>query len=1714
MSAFDPRLRPSSLLRTRNRRRWVDQRREPKLLRRLRMEPLEQRCLLDVGSAAASGCDGGFAFGSHQPALLETLAVASASAVEGDRDLVYMGVDRLPQAATNPGLLLIADPAMDLTAPWHAPASNPGAGFRVDEGITGLAFVPLEGLWASTFSSSLGQSWLLGIDPDSDGIQSRQPITHLGQPLAIGDLAVEPGQGTLVGIGCAGAALGQLYQIDPATGSASWYAGTPSELAVRGLGDALAFDGNTLYAAGTDPVDGSAWLFVESSSGSGFVALDRPINGMTVRPHDGALIGSLVEGDAGGDALVVIDVATGATRTVHSTPPGHGTIGDVAFRHESTPVGLKTVHHADFETGLAGYVADNSGGANVGLWHHSLGRRLDGLPGHTPSHNWYYGAFETSYGRGHYVANENHKGTLTSPEISIPDCGTTIVSFSYLLGTRPAPDVDFVEVIVVDEAGHHNIILSRAAGNLPETQGAWTTATYDLSDYAGQAVSIEFFFDTRTLVEIDPEGWYIDDVMVVNLCPTEPNLTGYKWNDSDGDHEWDAGEPGLQGWSLHAYVDQNHNFRLDQDEFDPGPAATATTDVQGQYEMWLLPGDFIIVEELKEAVPPGDPWEQTFPCVPVLAAGLNPGSLASGGYPVTLGQGDQIHGSSGAAELPNFGNWNDPAHDEPATISGYKWNDLDADGEWDAGEPGLNGWTIYIDENLNGQPDVGERATVTANDGTHDGAYLFENLDPGAYTIREIVPAGWGQTYPDDPDFEHVVTVVSGQEFRGGFGVAEPPNFGNHQPPESPEIALDFGDAPERLTDGSGYPTLRATGGARHRIVDGLYLGVAAPDAEPDGQPEPNAKGDDGDTDSGNTGPNWHDERGVRFLSPLVPGQPAEIEVTVTNRSGSEAFVNAWIDFNADGDWDDTFNGIGEHVLVDVPVPEVKLGSTTYQFTIVVPEEAAAGATFVRVRLSTTEGLSYSDPAAMPDEEAPDGEVEDHRVFIDLINTTTVQFITPLSLFRTDGPFVRPPASQIAVAGYVWHDEDGDGAWDAGEPGLNGVTVYVDLNDNDQRDAGEPAFPTTHDGSNDGAFWFGTAQFLGGLPGTFTLRAEVPDDIQSFPGGPDFQHRVSLPEEVDDDTRVIGEFETAEPPNFGIATDFVNDPPNDKGTIIGYKWHDLNQNGQWDTDEPERAGWLVYIDLDNNDVFDPDEPSSITDAEGRYVFPDLVPGDYTLREDTTDLSDGTFVVQRFPTHGEIVVNVVGGSVVEGERGVAESPNFGSFEYSPYVRPADRPPENWLSHSDWLTLKTALRPWQSFTINNPTGKTLTIASIDAVVGPVCDHLVEIWTDEGMRVEPEDFPREMEAGDGPLTFFAFYKPDAPDWQDDPDTPRNEEAIPPHTFSGDDHLEIVTDLDGGTNFRVRLVGASTFDSDIFYDGVVNRRDLEELNEVLSRKTPTRPGDLGWDPTSDINVHDPNGAGMMPEIGLGDLGPLNVEFNRVRAPFLDLNVDNDSGVRGVDVVRKLGTDSEQDASLANFEEFLLDSMKVELNNAMDASEGWLSYDGKQGPSVVISGLGSIDIYESALQNVRYTNSVTDPNPTPRVIAFQAKGDQGFQYDIDGDGTDDVYQQDGNVPHTILIIAASGDGTVLAAEAAQIEQPAMSAAGAGPFAPAVDAALFESNEGTSGNTGSELVLSQEAVDVILGLSAHGECDQAEGPGIAAKKNFLTEIGFLTDDGS
>lgn len=277
-----------------------------------------------------------------------------------------------------------------------------------------------------------------------------------------------------------------------------------------------------------------------------------------------------------------------------------------------------------------------------------------------------------------------------------------------------------------------------------------------------------------------------------------------------------------------------------------------------------------------------------------------------------------------------------------SSITGIKWLDANADGVRDAGENGLEGVWIYIDLDGDNRIDLGEPSTQT----DENGGYRLNFPGAGTYTIREVLAPGFQQTFPGPTaDNEHTITLtgnpVTDADIVAGL------NFGN-------SLTVDFGDAPATY------------GAAAHGLNSNLRLGIEW-DAEAANQPSIDALGDDingtsvpDDEKDGGTSVT-DDEDGVTQLRAFQPGANA-VSVTAQNGTGSSAFLNAWFDFNHDGDFLDS----GEHVVQNQVLAS---GTQTVSFTA--PDDLVTGTTFARFRYSTESGIG-------PFGIASDGEVEDY----------------------------------------------------------------------------------------------------------------------------------------------------------------------------------------------------------------------------------------------------------------------------------------------------------------------------------------------------------------------------------------------------------------------------------------------------------------------------------------------------------------------------------------------------------------------------------------------------------------------------------------------------------------------------------------------------------------------------------------------------------------
>jgi hypothetical protein len=80
----------------------------------------------------------------------------------------------------------------------------------------------------------------------------------------------------------------------------------------------------------------------------------------------------------------------------------------------------------------------------------------------------------------------------------------------------------------------------------------------------------------------------------------------------------------------------------------------------------------------------------------------------------------------------------------PSEIHGTVWFDSDHDGKRMDIESLLEGWSVFLDLDFNGEFSEGEPITTT----DASGAYSFIDLLPGSYSVNERIPHQWQQTFP------------------------------------------------------------------------------------------------------------------------------------------------------------------------------------------------------------------------------------------------------------------------------------------------------------------------------------------------------------------------------------------------------------------------------------------------------------------------------------------------------------------------------------------------------------------------------------------------------------------------------------------------------------------------------------------------------------------------------------------------------------------------------------------------------------------------------------------------------------------------------------------------------------------------------------------------------------------------------------------------------
>ncbi|HSJ58072.1 MAG TPA: SdrD B-like domain-containing protein [Anaerolineae bacterium] len=367
---------------------------------------------------------------------------------------------------------------------------------------------------------------------------------------------------------------------------------------------------------------------------------------------------------------------------------------------------------------------------------------------------------------------------------------------------------------------------------------------------------------------------------------------------------------------------------------------------------------------------------------------------------------------------------------------------------------------------------------------------------------------------------------------------------------------LDCGDAPD-----PAYPTLLASNGACHVFSPNApgTLGALV-DLEVDGQPSAAADGDDLSGED--------DEDGVTFASALAPGGTAAVDVIVS----ADGYLNAWLDFNADGDWADA----GEQIFSDLAV-----AAGTNALNFAVPAGAVPGTTYARFRYTAEDPLTELSYDGL----WWNGEVEDYQV--------TIQ---PL----------------LSLGDLVWYDADADGIQDVGEPGVADIVVdlYADTC------AGQLLASDTTDAA-------GNYLFTDLAEGVYCLQ------LSSIPAG-----WTISPQDQGADDAVDSDADpaTAQIAGINLAADDLDEDVGlyTTGSIGDRVFCDANGNGAYDAGEGVPAVGLTLYDDPGCDGVAVSQLSTIdSGVDGLYLFDGLaiglagtLPECYVVEVDETDVDLG------------------------------------------------------------------------------------------------------------------------------------------------------------------------------------------------------------------------------------------------------------------------------------------------------------------------------------------------------------------------------------------------------------------------------------------------------------------------------------------------------------
>ncbi len=712
---------------------------------------------------------------------------------------------------------------------------------------------------------------------------------------------------------------------------------------------------------------------------------------------------------------------------------------------------------------------------------------------------------------------------------------------------------------------------SAAAGSTIENLGSITFASTLPSGHADEA-------DARTYGDLNT----IDDTLLDDtdsFTVRENTISGFVYVDADSSGTLNGGEIGIAGVTLTlSGTDHLGNAIV---PIVITSADGTGVDPLGYYEFsGIASGNYTLTQTQASGYLDGD---------------------ESVGLAGTLGGSSPIHdvihfvlptGSETTSTGNNFGEV------DPGEIRGFVHRDADLDGDYD-GSGGLQNVTVtitYTDDRIAG-------ATQTVSTDV-DGRFVFADLRPGSYTVSVDSADSDLNGYLDgierdahngvDSTTDYVIsgiTLAQGEiEDDKWFGVQlsssiagyvyyDDDNDGTKDAGESGLIGAQIeltgstfeGDLVSTvidITDAAGYYEFTS-------LLPGTYdvRQIVAPSGYIDGRDtagDPAANTTTNDlianivlSDGENSTGNLFGELRAATLSGVV-----------------------FNDFNGNGTQDSGEPGI-EAVAITLTGTEQLPDGSTAAITPIIVSTAADGSYTIDNLRPGTYTITETHPTAYSDGTDNAGTLGGSTSVNDTISGIVVTS-------DDDGTNYNFAETGASIAGTVFRDDDRDGVFDGGEPGIGGVTIELYESD------GTTLITTMVTEPN------GDYSFDHLAAGVYVVQEVQPGEYTSSPSADTNRRTVTLVTGSDNDAN-----------HFGEAL----------WDLSGRVWFDRDAGGDNDAGE---VGFdavtvtLVYAGADGNLLTTGDNTTvtTTTDGDGNYSFTELFNGNYRVTITTADLPDG------------------------------------------------------------------------------------------------------------------------------------------------------------------------------------------------------------------------------------------------------------------------------------------------------------------------------------------------------------------------------------------------------------------------------------------------------------------------------------------------------------